>query len=164
VGVKRSLGARASSSKDDWQLVPDKEFPERSFLMVTKWPNAQSQKKIPAVPADLCVSERRANERRANGRSKRQPPAAAERAGGKPSREERGQRRSRIDPTTCERDYTNDEIEFMKAMDQYKRENRRPFPTWSEVLEVLHAIGYRKAAKPTPMPGLSTTMPPKGTA
>ena len=25
----------------------------------------------------------------------------------------------------------------MKAMERYKRENRRPFPTWSEVLEVL---------------------------
>ncbi len=37
-----------------------------------------------------------------------------------------------IDPTTCERDYSDDETEFMKAMDRYKRENRRPFPTWSE--------------------------------
>jgi len=76
-------------------------------------------------------------------------------------REERGKRRSKIDPTTCERDYNNDQIQFMKAMDQYKRDNRRPFPTWSEVLEVLLAIGYRKVAEPARMPGLSTTMPPK---
>ena len=48
----------------------------------------------------------------------------------------------------------------MKAMDQYKRDNRRPFPTWSEVLEVLRAIGYRKVAAQSMMPGLSTTMPP----
>ena len=48
----------------------------------------------------------------------------------------------------------------MKAMDQYKRENRRPFPTWSEVLEVLRAMGYRKVADPSQMPGLSTGMPP----
>ena len=43
----------------------------------------------------------------------------------------------------------------MKAMDQYKRDNRRPFPTWSEVLEVLRALGYRKVAEPTALPGLS---------
>ena len=63
------------------------------------------------------------------------------------------ERRRLIDPTTCERDYSDDETEFMKAMDRYKRDNRRPFPTWSEVLEVLRAMGYRKVADPTDMPG-----------
>ena len=43
--------------------------------------------------------------------------------------------------------------EFMKAMDRYKRENRRPFPTWSEVLEVLRSLGYRRVAEPTALPG-----------
>ena len=75
-------------------------------------------------------------------------------------RKEPGKRRQRVDPTTCTRDYENDDIQFMTAMDQYKRDNRRQFPTWSEVLEVLIALGYRKVAKPTPMPGLSTAMPP----
>jgi len=64
------------------------------------------------------------------------------------------QRRRLIDPTTCVRAYTDDDIQFMKAMDQYKLENRRQFPTWSEVLEVLNALGYRKVADPTPMPGM----------
>jgi hypothetical protein len=41
----------------------------------------------------------------------------------------------------------------MKAMDQYKRDSRRAFPTWSEVLEVLYALGYRKIAELTQMPG-----------
>jgi hypothetical protein len=59
-----------------------------------------------------------------------------------------------VDPTTCERDYGTDETEFMVAMDTYKRANRRPFPTWSEVLEVLTALGYRKVADPVPLPGL----------
>ena len=63
------------------------------------------------------------------------------------------ERRRLIDPTTCERDYTDDETEFMKAMDRYKRENRRPFPTWSEVLEVLRSLGYRRVAEPTDLPG-----------
>lgn len=105
---------------------------------------------------DLCVTDRRNKDRR-----KRQIPVAVERRTGKERREEKGERRRQIDPTTCERDYNNDEIEFMKAMDQYKRENRRPFPTWSEVLEVMRALGYRKVAEPSQMPGLSTSMPPK---
>lgn len=60
-----------------------------------------------------------------------------------------GERRRQIDPTTCERDYQPDEVEFMKAMDDYKRRSCRQFPTWSEVLEVVRDLGYRKVAAPT---------------
>ena len=59
------------------------------------------------------------------------------------------ERRRQIDPTTCERDYQPDQIEFMRAMDDYKRRSGRQFPTWSEVLEVLCDLGYRKVAEPT---------------
>jgi len=52
------------------------------------------------------------------------------------------QRRRHIDPTTCERDYTDPEIEFMRAMDDYKRVSGRMFPTCSEVLEVIRDLGY----------------------
>ncbi len=58
------------------------------------------------------------------------------------------ERRRQIDPTTCERDYTDDEVDFMKAMDIYKRRSGRQFPTWSEVLEVLRSMGYRKVEEP----------------
>lgn len=58
------------------------------------------------------------------------------------------ERRRQIDPTTCERDYQPDEVEFMKAMDDYKRRSGRQFPTWSEVLEVIRDLGYRKVASP----------------
>ena len=51
-------------------------------------------------------------------------------------------RRRQIDPTTCERDYTDDEIEFMNALDTYKRASGRMFPTCSEVLEVVRSLGY----------------------
>ena len=59
------------------------------------------------------------------------------------------ERRRQIDPTTCERDYTDDEIEFMRSMDIYKRRSGRQFPTWSEVLDVVRNLGYRKVAEPT---------------
>jgi hypothetical protein len=52
------------------------------------------------------------------------------------------QRRRQIDPTTCERDYSIQEVEFMNAMDDYKRKNGRMFPTCSEVLEVIRSLGY----------------------
>ena len=58
------------------------------------------------------------------------------------------ERRRQIDPTTCERDYSSEEIDFMGAMDDYKRRSGRQFPTWSEVLEVLRSMGYRKVAEP----------------
>lgn len=39
-----------------------------------------------------------------------------------------------------------EQLEFLKAMDEYKRVNSRPFPTWTEVLDVLLYMGYRKVA------------------
>ena len=57
-------------------------------------------------------------------------------------------RRRQIDPTTCERDYTDQEIEFMQAMDAYKRASGRMFPTCSEILEVLRDLGYQQVGKP----------------
>ena len=54
------------------------------------------------------------------------------------------QRRRQIDPTTCEREYTDDEVLFMHAMDAYKRSSGRMFPTCSEILEVVRSLGYVK--------------------
>jgi len=67
-------------------------------------------------------------------------------------RKVRVQRRRQIDPTTCERDYSGDEIAFMQAMDEYKRKNGRMFPTCSEILEVVRSIGYVKVSFDEPAP------------
>lgn len=56
----------------------------------------------------------------------------------------KAERRRQIDPTTCERDYSQQEIEFMRAMDEYKRASGRMFPTCSEILEVVRDLGYRR--------------------
>ncbi|MEM9411906.1 MAG: hypothetical protein AAGA30_12375 [Planctomycetota bacterium] len=58
-------------------------------------------------------------------------------------------RRRQIDPTTCEREYNDAEIEFMHALDEYKRASGRMFPTCSEILEVFTGLGYRKVAEAT---------------
>jgi len=55
-------------------------------------------------------------------------------------------RRRQIDPTTCERDYSDDEIQFMNALEAYKRASGRMFPTCSEVLEVVRTLGYVRLA------------------
>jgi len=70
-------------------------------------------------------------------------PVACERRGER----RKVQRRRQIDPTTCERDYTDVEIEFMQAMDEYKRSSGRMFPTCSEILEVVQALGYERINK-----------------
>lgn len=76
-------------------------------------------------------------------RRRKQVPVAKERRKEIEPREKVSRRRQ-IDPTTCERDYSNDEVEFMNALDEYKRSSGRMFPTCSEVLEVLKNLGYCK--------------------
>lgn len=108
-----------------------------------------------SLPPDSLITEQRASkDRRQGDRRKRTIPVAYDRRKGAERRH--GERRRQVDPTTCERDYNDDEITFMKAMDLYKRANRRPFPTWSEVLEVLHSLGYRKVAEAVELPGNPT--------
>ena len=69
----------------------------------------------------------------------------------------KGSRRRNIDPTTCERDYKEVEIEFMRAMDEYKQTSGRMFPTCSEILEVLLKLGYQKVEATSTMASLIVT-------
>ncbi len=43
---------------------------------------------------------------------------------------------------------SDEQFTFLMAINEYKRMNTRPFPTWTEVLEVMKALGYRKVAEP----------------
>ena len=43
---------------------------------------------------------------------------------------------------------SEEQFSFLMAIDEYKKKNSRPFPTWTEVLEVIKALGYRKVAEP----------------
>ena len=36
-------------------------------------------------------------------------------------------------------------IEFITAVDDYKRLNQRPFPSWSEILQVVKTLGYERS-------------------
>ena len=43
---------------------------------------------------------------------------------------------------------TDEQFGFLMAIREYQKVNKRPFPTWTEVLDVVHAMGYRKVAEP----------------
>lgn len=90
------------------------------------------------ISESIVTIDRRRGERR----DKTTPETKTAKPASEPRR--KVQRRRQIDPTTCERDYTNDEVEFMQAIEAYKRASGRMFPTCSEVLEVIRKLGYVK--------------------
>lgn len=50
----------------------------------------------------------------------------------------------RLVTCTSETEYTADELEFIKAVDKFRRERKRPYPTATELLGVARQLGYRK--------------------
>lgn len=58
-----------------------------------------------------------------------------------------GVRRSEERRAAEEGEMNDEQFDFLMAIDQYKRQNQRPFPTWTEVLEVIKTLGYRKVAE-----------------
>jgi len=43
-----------------------------------------------------------------------------------------------------EGEMTPEQFEFVMAIETYKKVNKKLFPTWTEVLEVMEQLGYRK--------------------
>jgi hypothetical protein len=101
------------------------------------------------------LEQRKSSDRRGDDRRKQAAAVAVERRSGE--RREKVSRRRQIDPTTCERDYTDAEVEFMQALDEYKRKNGRMFPTCSEVLEVILSLGYSKSTPTAPAENYAPT-------
>jgi hypothetical protein len=117
--------------------------------------------KVKAAASSAVLDRRAKKDRRTDSdRRTENEPVVAERR--KLQRREKVIRRRQIDPTTCERDYSDDEVQFMHALDAYKRTSGRMFPTCSEVLEVLRGLGYAKGAAPQtatlPTPTSSETL------
>ena len=100
----------------------------------------------------IAIAERRAQNRRIGGDRRAGKDKKYDGVERRKTPRRQVERRRLIDPTTCERDYSGDEIEFMKAMDEYKRKSGRMFPTWSEVLEVVRSLGYAKPEHAAPVP------------
>jgi hypothetical protein len=95
-----------------------------------------------AYPPDTLFFDRRSGiDRRA---SKPEPAESSERR--------RADRRKRVDPTTFEKQYSIEEIDFMNAMHQFKQQTGKAFPSHREVLGVAVKLGYRRVAEPGPSP------------
>lgn len=88
--------------------------------------------------------DRKATGRKASGRTAAAPAKAkkqstASPAAAKPLTDPRKKRTSAPDV-----ELDDDALEFIEALDQFKRTHNKPFPSWSEVLYVLRGLGYRK--------------------
>ena len=120
--------------------------------LVEKKPVAKSQ--VVVKEGETITLDRRENRNRRLAVDRRAQNVAVENDQRVMERRVKVSRRRQIDPTTCEREYTIAEIEFMSAMDAYKRRSGRMFPTCSEVLEVVKALGYEKrlATEPVALP------------
>jgi hypothetical protein len=55
-----------------------------------------------------------------------------------------GRRRSDDRKAAEEGEMTAEQFEFVMAIEMYKKVNKRLYPTWTEVLEVMYQLGYRK--------------------
>jgi hypothetical protein len=97
-------------------------------------------------PVDLAVERRTSADRRGNtGLERRRGP---------------GRRRSDERRSAEEGEMTAEQFEFCMAIETYKKVNKRLYPTWTEVLEVISQLGYRKVCNRSiklencPEPGL----------
>lgn len=55
-----------------------------------------------------------------------------------------GRRRSDFLRSAEEGEMTGEQFMFVQAIDAFKRANGKSFPTWTDVLEVIRRLGYRK--------------------
>jgi len=56
-------------------------------------------------------------------------------------------RRSPKDPPEDPELLEYERLEFLKAMDKYKRKTGKTFPSWTEVLDVLRGIGWMSPSR-----------------
>jgi len=120
---------------------------------------ANSSKAQLAVNGTVTLDRRASSDRRKEGERRKVGVAVAQERRHL-ERREKVNRRRQIDPTTCERNYSVEEIEFMNALEAYKRASGRMFPTCSEILEVLQGLGYEK--RPVVTPGTPISTPEEG--
>jgi len=96
-----------------------------------------------AFPDDTLFLDRRTLPDRRELEALAAPPPAADPTP-PPQRRAKKERRRRIDPTTFEKQYTDDEVEFMTAIQRFKVQSGKSFPSHGDILRVALALGYRQ--------------------
>jgi hypothetical protein len=99
---------------------------------------------VPAVVPS--ASDRRARSDRRGGpdRRKQDVPVTIDRRTGQDRRTLPERRTTDPGKTAGGYDLDAETLEFIHAINRFKAENGRPFPTWSEVLSILRTLGYEK--------------------
>jgi len=105
----------------------DQQTSDRRQTVVDRRVGADRRQKSPQ-DAGYAGPDRRAGERRTGLERRRGP----------------GRRRSDDRRSAEEGEMTAEQFEFIMAIETYKKVNKRLFPTWTEVLEVILQLGYRK--------------------
>lgn len=97
-------------------------------------------------PEQRKGEERRSTDRR-EGAERR---AGYDRRAGKDRRKTGGRRTDdieehrKVERRINEYPMSDEELDFIKAVNDYKQRYNKPFPTWSEILHILKSIGYEK--------------------
>ncbi len=141
----KSATAKAKPAKTKPATARSKSATARAKSATTRAKSPKTTTARKTKSDDKVTIDRRAesgHRRTQTDRRKKPEPVVVERRILK--RRAKVNRRRQIDPTTCERDYSGEELEFMNALDNYKRTSGRMFPTCSEVLEVIRSLGYDK--------------------
>jgi hypothetical protein len=100
---------------------------------------------ISRYPQDTLFHERRIGRDRRGRDGAAEPGATAPQPAQAGERRQKKERRRRIDPTTFEKQYTDDEMEFMSAMQRFKELSGKTFPSHGDVIKVAVMLGYRRA-------------------
>jgi len=90
-------------------------------------------------PSDGVVDRRR-------GVDRRDDPNASTHATGLERRRGAGRRLSDFTKAAEEGELSKEQFLFVSAIDAFKRANHKTFPSWTDVLEVVRLLGYRKTA------------------
>ena len=122
----------APKPSDNIEVLPEHRVqgPDRRESVVDRRTGAERRQQTRAE-AGYTGPERRSNAERRNdsGLERRRGP---------------GRRRSDDRKAAEEGEMTTEQFEFCMAIETYKKANKKMFPTWTEVLEVMRHLGYRK--------------------
>ena len=102
---------------------------------------------MPVLSDSLGMSDNHTGpERRCGGGRAERRQTVVDRRAGMDRRRGPGRRRGEVRRAAEEGEITGELLEFIMAIDEYKKINDRPFPSWSEVFEIIQYLGYRKVA------------------
>jgi hypothetical protein len=126
----RQSSSLPASAADSPAAPPAQRGPDRRNSVVDRR-TGLDRRQATAEQSGYTGAERRAGtERRAStGLERRRGP---------------GRRRSDDRKAAEEGEMTAEQFEFCMAIQTYKKVNKKMYPTWTEVLEVVRQLGYRK--------------------